>query len=127
MRLCPLQHSYCIAYTSVLTCSVAQSCPIHCEPSRLFLLCPRNFSGKNTGVGCYFLLQGIFPTQGSNPCLLCFLHWQVDSLHFGLKSQAIYDFLSTQLCLLNSEKMLGSIEFLCTYSDLTTYSSKLGK
>ena len=25
---------------------------------------------KNTGVGCHFLLQGIFPTQGSNPCLL---------------------------------------------------------
>ena len=30
-----------------------------------------------TGVGCHFLLQGIFLTQGSNPCLLC---WQVDSL-----------------------------------------------
>ena len=26
-----------------------------------------NFPGKNTGVGCYFLLQGIFLTQGSNP------------------------------------------------------------
>ena len=25
--------------------------------------------GKSTGVGCHFLLQGIFPTQGSNPCL----------------------------------------------------------
>ena len=39
--------------------------------------------GKNTGVGCHFLLQGIFPTQGSNPSLL---HWQVDSLalsHLG--------------------------------------------
>ena len=28
----------------------------------------------------YFLLQGIFPTQGSKPCLLRFLHWQADSL-----------------------------------------------
>ena len=27
------------------------------------------FLGKNAGVGCHFLLQGIFPTQGSNPCL----------------------------------------------------------
>ena len=27
--------------------------------------------GKNTGVGSYFLLQGIFLTQGSNPPLLC--------------------------------------------------------
>ena len=33
-------------------------------PSRL--LCPWDFLGKNTGVGCHFLLQGIFPTQGSN-------------------------------------------------------------
>ena len=28
------------------------------------LLCPCDFSGNNTGVGCHFLLQGIFPTQG---------------------------------------------------------------
>ena len=34
------------------------------------LLCPWNFPGKNTGVGCHFLLQGIFPTQRSNPGLL---------------------------------------------------------
>ena len=33
--------------------------------------------GKNTGVGCHALLQGIFPSQGSNPCLVCLLHWQV--------------------------------------------------
>ena len=35
------------------------------------LLCPWNSPGKNTGVGCHFLLQGIFPTQGLN---LIFLH-----------------------------------------------------
>ena len=35
------------------------------------------FSGKNIGVGSHFLLQGIFLTQGSNPCLL---NWQADSL-----------------------------------------------
>ena len=33
--------------------------------------------GKNAGVGCH-ALQGIFPTQGSNPSLLGFLHWQAD-------------------------------------------------
>ena len=33
------------------------------------LLCPWDFQGKSTGVGCHFLLQGIFPTQGSNPGL----------------------------------------------------------
>ena len=35
---------------------------------------------KNTGVGCHALLQGIFPTQGLNLCLLCLLHWQAGSL-----------------------------------------------
>ena len=34
------------------------------------LLCPRDFAGKNNRVGCHFLLQGIFPTEGSNPHLL---------------------------------------------------------
>ena len=42
--------------------------PLGLYPTRL--LCPWNFPGKNTGVGCYFLLQGIFPTQGLNPGLL---------------------------------------------------------
>ena len=32
------------------------------------------FSGKNTGVACHFLLQGIFPTQELNKYLMCFLH-----------------------------------------------------
>ena len=45
-----------------------------------WLLCPWDFPGKNTGLGCHFLLQGIVPTQGSNPCLYCLLHWQEDSL-----------------------------------------------
>ena len=40
-------------------------------------LSPWDFPGKNTGVGCHFLPQRIFLTQGSNPCLLL---WQVDSL-----------------------------------------------
>ena len=47
------------------------------------LLCPWNSPSKNTGVGCHFIPQGIFLTQGSNPCLL---HWQADSLplsHLG--------------------------------------------
>ena len=34
--------------------------------------CPWDFPGKDTGVGCHSLLQGIFPTQGSN---LALLHW----------------------------------------------------
>ena len=34
---------------------------------------PWNFPGKNTGVGCCALLQGLFLTQGLNPHLLLLL------------------------------------------------------
>ena len=33
-----------------------------------------NFPGKNTGMGCHALFQGIFTTQELNPHLLCLLH-----------------------------------------------------
>ena len=42
------------------------------QPSSL--LCPWDSPGKNTGVGCHALLQGIFLIQGLNPHLLCLLH-----------------------------------------------------
>ena len=48
------------------------------QPSKL--LCPWDSPGKNTRVDCNALLQGIFLSQGSNLCLLCLLHRQVDSL-----------------------------------------------
>ena len=54
----------------------AQLCPTLCDPR---LLCPWNFPDKNTGTCCYFLPQGIFLTQGSNPHLLSLLPRQVDS------------------------------------------------
>ena len=67
----------CYHYPCMHACSVTQSCLILCNPMDLYptrLLCPWDFSDKNTGVGYHFLLQGIFPTQGSNPHLLCLLH-----------------------------------------------------
>ena len=70
----------------VLSCSVMSDSLQHHKPQPIRLLCPRAFPGKNTGVGCHFLLQGIFPTQGLNLGLLHLLHWQVDSLplyHLG--------------------------------------------
>ena len=60
----------------------AQSCPM--QPARL--LCPWDFPGKNNGVGCHALLQGIFPIQGLNLHLQCLLLWQAVSLplcHLG--------------------------------------------
>ena len=59
--------------TNVKVVSIAQSCPILCDPMDYS---PPGFSvhgnspGKNTEVGSHSLLQGIFPTQGSNPGLL---------------------------------------------------------
>ena len=52
---------------------VNQSCPTHCDP---MLLCPWDSPGKNTGVGCHALLQGIFQPrdQTQSPTL------QADSL-----------------------------------------------
>ena len=52
------------------------------------LLCPWDSPGKNTKVGCHFLLQGIFLTQGSNLHFLCLLHWQVGTLPLMLPSSA---------------------------------------
>ena len=43
--------------------------PIDCSSTRLF--CPWGSPGKSTGVGCHFLLQGIFLTQGSNHKFSC--------------------------------------------------------
>ena len=65
----------CMLSSSVMSCSLQLP---NLQPSRL--LCPWNFPGKNTGVGGHFFLQGIFPTRGPNPWLLCLPHWQVDSL-----------------------------------------------
>ena len=67
--------SHCLHQEIIRACVVVRS------PSRVLflrphgllparLLCPLDFSGKNTGMGCHFLLQQIFSTQGSNPYLL---------------------------------------------------------
>ena len=74
-------------------------------PARL--LCPWDFPGKNTGVGCHALLQGIFPTQGSNLGLLycrqtlyCLSHQ--GSLCFSFSSILKYIQCSPSVILLNS-------------------------
>ena len=56
---------------------VSDSVTYGLQPARL--LCPWDSPDKNTGVDGHALLQGIFPTQGSNPCLLRLLHWQMSS------------------------------------------------
>ena len=56
-------------------------------PARL--LCPWDSPGKNTGVSCHARLQGIFPTQGSNPHLWL-LHWLAGSLPLVLLGKSQY-------------------------------------
>ena len=48
---------------------VAQPCLTLCDPMDCSLPCSSIHGGKSTGVGCHFILQGIFLTQGSNPGL----------------------------------------------------------
>ena len=75
----------CFFMTYVYTCctKLFQSCLTLCDPVD-YRACQAplsiGFSGKNTGMGCHALLQGIFLTQGSNSCLFHLLHWQASSL-----------------------------------------------
>ena len=50
---------------------------------------PWDSPGKNSGVSCHALLQGIFPTQVSNPHLFCLLHWEVGSLPLALPGKHV--------------------------------------
>ena len=68
-----IYNSHTIKFTHLMCGSeVTQSCPtlcdsMDCSPPGFSIW---GFPGKNTGVGCHFLLQGIFPTQGLSPGLL---------------------------------------------------------
>ena len=53
--------------TCVLSCAWLFITPLTVDAR---LLCLWNFPGKNTGIGCHFLLQGVFLTKGST-CLRC--------------------------------------------------------
>ena len=57
-----------------------------------------SLQGKNTGVGCHALLQGIFLTRGLNPRLLGLLHWQAGVLPLAPpgKLLSIVQFCSVQ-------------------------------
>ena len=76
-------HESCVTLFLILCCClIAKSCLSLLQPHGLQhtrLLCPWDFPGKNTGVGCHFLLQGIFLTQGSNLHILLdrqiLYHW----------------------------------------------------
>ena len=66
----------CIHIKSLQLCPTLR--PPGLQPPRL--LSTWGPPGKNTGVGCHALLQGIFLTQGSNLSLLGLQNWQAGSL-----------------------------------------------
>ena len=70
---------------------VAKSCLTLATPWTVptRLLCPWDSPGKNTGVSCHFLLQGIFPTQESNPDDLPTEH-NPQSARSGLREAHLY-------------------------------------
>ena len=90
------------------------------------LLCSWNFPGKNTGVGCHFLLQGIFPTQGLNRRLLHLLHWLVDSLPLAPPGKPLKSYLTSLGFMINICK-IGTViptDFLSQHTPTHTHTQK---
>ena len=101
--------------------SVAQSIQLFATLWTVDLQAPLSMelSGKNNGLGCHFLLQGIFPTQGLNPY---FLHWHPGSLPFespGLIPVHLKncDGISHVKCYLPSQKSGGGTRNLLVVMD----------
>ena len=79
-------------HTSLHVCCHAQSCLtlcnlVNCSPPRSF--CLWVLLGKNTGVGCQFLLQGIFPTQESKLYFLRLLYCRWILYHWAIMEAPI--------------------------------------
>ena len=89
---------------------------LFCDPMDR-LLCPSDFLGKNTGVDCHFLLQGIFPTQELN---LCLRHWPAGSLplsHVGSSRCVVkYSFFSFCSWLLGGTEIKEDIWLILSYA-----------
>ena len=87
--------SACFPSQSV-SCSVASDSlrPRGLQPVRLF--CPQDSPGKNPGVGCHSLLQGIFPTQGLN---LGLLHCRQILYHLNHQGSPLKIQNTSQICM----------------------------
>ena len=94
----------CLVYVWATMCLVAHSCVwLSVTPQTTALQAPlcMGFSGKNPSVGCHVLLQGIFPTQWSNPGLWhCFTLWDTREAHKSPQffSKSSFRMLQTMSC-----------------------------
>ena len=83
-----------ISFTQLTKLKVSVNCSVMSNSSQPHglqpssLLCSWNSPGKNTGVDCHALLQGIFPTQGSN---LGLLHWRLILYHLSYQGSHSID------------------------------------
>ena len=96
-----------LSVTQWVACLVAQSCltlcnPMHCSPPGSSV--HKDSPGKNTGEGCHSLLQGIFPTQGSNTGLshcrrILYKYTVIRYLTMPFESFVIYRYFCTLVLL----------------------------
>ena len=105
----------------VRACTRTQFYLTLCNPSTIARQAPlsMDFPGKNTGVGYHFLLQGTFPTQGSNSHFSSLLHWQLDFFFFYhcsiWEAWRYQGWASTLFCISNRRTEL----FLCQWLGFT--------
>ena len=104
-------------------CLVAKSCLTLCNLWTVAYQASLSmgFLNKNTGVGCHFLLQGIFLTPGLSPHLL---HWQADSLSLSdqgnpFKRIQIPKIISQRYFMFFSETLLTLIFKIVVHQELT--------
>ena len=103
LELVDFQSFFFFFSPELLVC--AQSCltfcnHMNCSPPGSSV--PWNFPGRNIGVGCHFLLQGIFPTQALNLHLLCLLHCRRVLYQVRIQNCEV---LAAQSCLMLCEPM----------------------
>ena len=114
-------HLFSLRLCCVL-CSVAQSCLTLCNPMERSLpgsSVHGDSPGKNTGAGCHALLQGIFPTQGSNPGLP---HCRWILYHLSHQGSPSLKIISCQFSLCYCSNILHKVPYLCMCQVHSVYS-----
>ena len=108
-------------YVSVYICECVHACQVAPVISN-----PQTVARQALGMGCHFLLQGIFLTQGSNLGLSCLLHWQVGSLPLAPPGKPI--FMYTTFLFLekhNADLHCKGSEDVCNKDTFNLFSSSV--